>query len=442
MDQQWQKDIHSPDPEVRRRTIIVLAESGEMRALDLLKWVYENDADPALRNLARTAGQHLWQKIKGDKALKDLSKSSKGRTPAPAQESVEEREGKETPAPAQESAEEEEGEEPPAREGSPEEREAARTLFERALSLHLNDNTEKAIVTFSKALRRNPNLCSEDDVAANLAKELTGLPVQSAVQALLDEERRDAFISEVQTEGKSRAIKLPITLILLMIAFLTLFGVSFYFIRTGALNRYQTWFTVNYAGRHRKNVGGLVYYLVPPRGRKPARGWPLVVGLHGYEGEGQDMLSIANQFTNQGIVYIAPTFGKYAPNPGTGPLDPMVRILEDVDTQYPVDRDRVVLLGYSQGGTFAYSFSIFHPEWVSGVVTAGAPELVDREPPTNDTPYVFTWGAKDGLQDFVIPGSVDPLINRGFNVTYHIVEGAGHEVTPFAVEQVLQLISE
>jgi len=427
MEQQWRKDIHSPDLEVRRQTIIALAESGEKRALELLKWVYENDPDPALRNLARTAGQHLWQKIKGDKTLQKLAKSRTAAIPAPAEEFVETGD---------------EGKEIPAREVSQEDKEAARTQFEHALSMHLNDDMEKAIKSFSKALELNPDLCSEDDVAANLAKELTDLPVQSAVQALLDEERRDAFISEAQEGEGAGVTNVPISLILLIIAILALLGLIFNFIRSGALSRYQTWLTVNYSSRHRKNVGGMVYYLVPPRGREPAQGWPVVVGLHGYGGDGKDMLSIANQFTNRGVVFAAPTFGNYEPNPGSGPLDPMVRILEDVDSRYTLDRERIVFLGFSQGGTFAYRFSVTHPQWVSGVVTAGAPELAAIDPPTNGMPYVFTWGANDGLQDFVIPASVDPLINRGFNVTYHIVEGAGHEVTPLAVEQALQLLAE
>ncbi len=427
MDQQWRKGIRSPDPEVRRLTIIALAESGERRALELLKWAYENDPDPALRNLARTAGQHLWQKIKGDKTLQNLSKSRKTQTPVPTEEFVEEGD---------------EGEEIPAREGSREDQEAARAQFERALSMHLNDDTEKAIKTFSKALALNPDLCRGDDVAANLAKELTDLPLQAAVEALLDDERRERLISEAQGEGESSTINVPVALILLMIAILALIVLTFNFIRTDALSRYQTWFTVNYPGRYRKNVGGLVYYLVPPRGRKPDQGWPVVVGLHGYGGDGRDMLSIAHQFTNQGIVYVAPSFGNYAPNPGSGPLDPMVRILEDVNERYPADRDRIVLLGYSQGGTFAYRFSVYHPEWVSGVVSAGAPELDARDPPSNTMPYVFTWGANDGLQGFVIPDSVERLIKRGFNVTYRIIEGAGHEVTPFAVDQALQLVAK
>jgi hypothetical protein len=72
-------------------------------------------------------------------------------------------------------------------------------------------------------------------------------------------------------------------------------------------------------------------------------------------------------------------------------------------------------------------------------VTAGAPDLDDGTPVEN-IPYIFTWGELDGLQDYVLPESVYPLINQGFNVRYEIIPGAGHEVTMDAVEAAIGII--
>ncbi len=154
------------------------------------------------------------------------------------------------------------------------------------------------------------------------------------------------------------------------------------------------------------------------------------------------MLSFCSSsiFTREGIAYVAPTFGGYEPYPGIGPIEPMRQILEDLSSQIPIDLSRVVLLGFSQGGTFAYRFSVYHPEWVSGVVTAGAPDLDAGKPTRGDIPYVFTWGELDGLQNMVLPSSVYPLINQGYNVRYQIISGAGHEVTPYAIDMALALV--
>ncbi len=40
----------------------------------------------------------------------------------------------------------------------------------------------------------------------------------------------------------------------------------------------------------------------------------------------------------------------------------------------------------------------------------------------------------------VIPASVYPLINQGYNVRYKIIPGAGHVVTPYAIDMVLALV--
>ena len=40
----------------------------------------------------------------------------------------------------------------------------------------------------------------------------------------------------------------------------------------------------------------------------------------------------------------------------------------------------------------------------------------------------------------VLPASVYPLINQGYNVSYKVIPGAGHEVTPYAIDMVLTLV--
>ena len=154
------------------------------------------------------------------------------------------------------------------------------------------------------------------------------------------------------------------------------------------------------------------------------------------------MMGVASLFTREGIVFVAPNFDGYEPYPGDGPIQPMLEILNDVNSQMLVDPERVVLLGFSQGGTFAYRFSLRHPEWVGAVVTAGAPDL-SAGAPTETMPYVFTWGEYDGLQDMVLPADVYPLVERGYaNIRYFIISNAGHEVTPYAIDTAIALTGQ
>jgi len=264
MEDQWLEDIQSEDPEVRRQTIIALAESGDQRALNVLKWAYENDPDPALRNFSRVAGQHLWQKIKGDKKLAEARQTQEGESTNP-----EVRESSPVDEDTGEVGADEEGEAqgPSTTEITEEDRNAARLHFDRALSLHLNEDTGNAINALSKALEIYPGLIQEDEVAANLAQELTGLSPEAALQALLDEDRRDALIDKTEEDtGKSNRKGPPLSLYLLFIALFALAGVTYNFVKAGNLTRYQTWFTLNTSSRFRHTAGGRTYYLVPPRG--------------------------------------------------------------------------------------------------------------------------------------------------------------------------------
>src|SRR5947209_3519053 len=53
------QQLDSPDPAVRRNAIIALGKSADGRALNVLAKVYRTDPDPALRELALKAGQHI-----------------------------------------------------------------------------------------------------------------------------------------------------------------------------------------------------------------------------------------------------------------------------------------------------------------------------------------------------------------------------------------------
>jgi pimeloyl-ACP methyl ester carboxylesterase len=72
------------------------------------------------------------------------------------------------------------------------------------------------------------------------------------------------------------------------------------------------------------------------------------------------------------------------------------------------------------------------------VVATGAPELDAILPPRN-IPYVFIWGELDELQNYVLP-SAYAIRDRGFNVRTAIVPGVGHQVSQYAVDQVLMLL--
>jgi len=426
MDQILDEQLDSQDPRERAKAIKTMALSGKKEHMVILKDIHEFDPDPQVREYARKAALHLYHTLNqaGDLDPKPVKKE----TSTPQANELTSVTLDPTPKKVEKQT------------VSKVDREKAEKMVQRAFTLYSTDQTKKALKVFTKALETNPGLEGET-FAGNLAMELTGLPLETAFASIRGPEAKKELLESRKDPEKKKTRKpiRPLSVILLVLALAALGFVSRRFIQDGTFDRYRVLISSRLGGGNQHAAGGYNYLLLKPVGRAPEGGWPLVIGLHGYGGQGQDMMGIASLFSQEGIVYAAPSFGGYAPYPGNGPIEPMLEILNDINGQMPIDPDRIVLLGFSQGGTFAYRFSLYHPEWVGAVVTAGAPDL-GAGMPTENMPYVFTWGENDGLQDLVLPEHVYPMIDRGYgNINYFVLSDAGHEVTPYAIDTAIEL---
>jgi predicted esterase len=316
---------------------------------------------------------------------------------------------------------------------------AARTALDQALSLHFRGERASALKSIRKALELDPGLVNER-LTGNLAHELTGLPVQEALKSLAGEQSGRELIQVARREQKKvpPSFQRRFVMISFVVSLVVLLGMCIWGFQAGVLGSYLTSLRMLTLETQKQHLEGYDYYALVPAGSPPQGGWPVVVALHGMNGQGSHMLPLAQTFIDQGILFVAPSFGGYEP-PGKGPLDVMSRILSEIGKNHPVQARGAVLLGHSQGGTFAYRFSLYYPKQVAGVVTAGAPEFDPVTPASFNMPYVFTWGEKDFLKDFMLP-IASSLRNSGFNVRIYIVPNAEHEMTQFAIEKTLALL--
>lgn len=317
----------------------------------------------------------------------------------------------------------------------------ARTELERALSFHFQGDKVRALKSLRKSLSLDPALAKEK-LASNLAKEITGLPVDDALKSLAESDTSHRLINAAQktqrTNPQVRGQRYQLGLFLfLMVVLVGLFG---WVISSGLADPFIGALRAVQLQSQKLTLNGYEYYVSVPGGDVPANGYPMVVVFHGYGGNGGQMLSLAKTFNDAGAIFVAPSLGEYLPNPGDGPLEPVSQILLEVGKQYSLERRGAILLGHSQGGSFAYRFSVQYSGQVAGVVTAGAPEF-DAIFPTRNIPYIFTWGELDGLQEFVLP-MVTPIQRRGYNVRTMIVPGVGHELSQYAIDQTLMLLGQ
>jgi phospholipase/carboxylesterase len=103
------------------------------------------------------------------------------------------------------------------------------------------------------------------------------------------------------------------------------------------------------------------YSLFVPESRVPGRAWPLVVALHGGYGHGRDFLwTWLREARSRGFALLAPTSQDRTWSISNIALDArrLTVIMEDVCTCYAIDRNRILMTGMSDGGTFALGWGL------------------------------------------------------------------------------------
>lgn len=115
-------------------------------------------------------------------------------------------------------------------------------------------------------------------------------------------------------------------------------------------------------------------------------------------------------------------------------VDQVRRLIHASIETYPVDRDRVFLMGFSQGAALSYVLSLLHPAEIAGVIAlAGFLPAGDRRTQVNAFPrhgYLIIHGADDRLVPVLHAHRArDRLQSLGAPVEYHVYP-VGHKVAP------------
>jgi phospholipase/carboxylesterase len=193
--------------------------------------------------------------------------------------------------------------------------------------------------------------------------------------------------------------------------------------------------------------------LIPRKGNGP---YPTVIALHGRGSEEGDLLGLA-PYLDDRLLWISPRAPlELGPGyewyrlEGIGqPVEPTfatavkqtAQFIDEALAAYPVDRQRVFLFGFSQGGMMSYAHAISRPEISNGVMIHSSylplPSIQLAGPVKLD--------AVRGKPFLVLHGQHDPLIpvargrqardwlhEAGADVTYHEYP-MGHTVSEHSI---------
>jgi phospholipase/carboxylesterase len=184
---------------------------------------------------------------------------------------------------------------------------------------------------------------------------------------------------------------------------------------------------------------GVVYV---PRNYKADTPTPLLVWLHGAGGQGNvstNLAELADMFT---VIVLAPDSREWTWGAILGRWEPDVEFLQLALKQtigrYSIDRTRLWLGGFSDGGSYALSLGISYGD-VFRKVFAGAPGIM-QPIEANGKPPIFL---AHGRQDRTMP--IDETSRKfrtrlealGYHVVYREHDG-GHQLPPEVLREVFE----
>lgn len=204
----------------------------------------------------------------------------------------------------------------------------------------------------------------------------------------------------------------------------------------------------------------LLYTAHVPAGEGP---FPTVVAIHGWGASAHDLFGLAPAFFGgkalvlcpQGPVAVPFGGGQYGygwfPLDPSRPVDPVAfrhgadllrSFLDEAEKTFPIDRERLFLLGFSQGGAMGYELALRDPERFAGLVAlstwlpAALADTLEKKPEHEKLPVLVVHGTTDPLLE-VEKARESREILRGLGVamTYREFEMA-HEIRPEALRLV------
>jgi phospholipase/carboxylesterase len=202
----------------------------------------------------------------------------------------------------------------------------------------------------------------------------------------------------------------------------------------------------------------LLYTAHVPAGDGP---FPTIIALHGWGASAHDLVGLAPIFDGGRSLVLCPQgplafqagpgqvgYGWFPLKSG-GPTDPaevrqgvdaLQRFIDEAFAVHPVDRRKVAILGFSQGGVMAYDLALRSPADYAGLIALSSwlPDEMAESIPANSE--------LENLQTLVIHGTKDSMISidlaresrdarakLGVPASYREYE-MGHEINPEALQ--------
>jgi phospholipase/carboxylesterase len=213
----------------------------------------------------------------------------------------------------------------------------------------------------------------------------------------------------------------------------------------------------------------LIHAAFEPAGDGPH---PAILAMHGWGSNALDLMGLAPYIAGGRCLTVAPQgpvevdigaingYGWYQLRIGAPPdleamanaSDRLMRFIDAVLARYPIERRKLVVMGFSQGGVMAYNLAIRHPERFAALVAISTwfpEELADcarNRDALAQLPTLVQHGRADDMIEVAkARSSIErlrtfkmPLTYREYDCSHEITVDAIRDISSFLTEKVLQ----
>ncbi len=202
----------------------------------------------------------------------------------------------------------------------------------------------------------------------------------------------------------------------------------------------------------------LAHAAFEPSGSGP---YPAIVAFHGWGSNALDLLAMAPYVAHGRLLALCPqgplvvnreTIGGFAWFPLTSQLELRLadvesslkqaeQFLDEALTRYPIDPNRLAVLGFSQGGVIAYGLALRRPERYAALVALSSwlPEQMLAWAENKEALSKLSVLVQHGSEDNLVPverarEAVARLRTLGVQLVYR-EHGGGHEMSSRALQE-------
>jgi phospholipase/carboxylesterase len=229
------------------------------------------------------------------------------------------------------------------------------------------------------------------------------------------------------------------------------------------MNERATELYLNNMETEKLSLHHLVQFPVSGQKQKSDILYPTILALHGLGSNEQDLIGLTPHLPG-GLLWISPRaplllgpnsyewyrvkiIGKPEPDQVASALEAIDHFIDELLPAYPIDPQKLFLLGFSQGSLLSMCYTLTHPSRVAGAIAQSGyiPSHISleiKETDLKNKPFILT----HGVQDTMIPiewarASRDRLQALGVDLTYHEFT-MGHNVSMDSLDIISQWLEK